>query len=61
MAEQHSVTLGIGADVSAVRMTALGRGYDGKAYRDLPIRDVRVSATDEDAEDAHHWTQKAFA
>jgi hypothetical protein len=45
MAEEHFVTLGIGTDVSAVRMTALGRGYNGKAYRDLPIRDARCTAT----------------
>ena len=31
-------------------MTALDRGYDGKAYRDLPIREVRMSAADEDVE-----------
>jgi len=38
-----NLTPRVGANVSAVRMTALGRGHDGKAYRDLPVRDVRVS------------------
>lgn len=30
---------------SALRVSALGRRYEGKAYRDLPVHDIRVART----------------